>query len=259
MDNNLKKFNLQENQYSRPYHHLIDLNKNSTYDYLYWGLEYLGYLKFILNKINKIKKHDNTNICEIGCGDGKISIEVANKFNDATITGYDLAEQAISFAKSYSFNLKNCDFYCEDFNNFNGIFDIGLLIEVLEHIPDDEVNNFLLMISKKMNSNSRLIISVPTTNIPLNKKHYRHYDLDLLKSHTKSFFDIEEVNYIHNENSLGYKLIRSSLINRFFILNSNFFKSLLYKYYFKNLLISNKFNGAHLVCVLKLNFLNKFN
>lgn len=110
----LEKFKVQENQYSRPYHHLINLSSKKTYYYLYWGLEYWGYVKFILNQISKIK--NKFSIAEIGCGDGKISIEIAKKYTKSNIEGYDLANQAIAFANSYSYDLKNCNFYNIDFN-----------------------------------------------------------------------------------------------------------------------------------------------
>lgn len=245
----LKKFKLQENQYSRPYHHLVDFGRKKTFDYLYWGLEYYGYSKFIINLIDKISP--NKKIAEVGCGDGKISIEIAKRYTKSIIDGYDLAHQAISFARSYGYGFKNCNFYDVDFSNSKEKYDIILLIEVIEHIPDSELERFIGMISKKLNKNGKLLISVPTTNVPLNSKHYRHYTKKKLMSHISNYFYIEKTHYIHNENSIMYKCIRSILINRFFILNSNKIRSLFYKYYEKNLMISNSNEGAHLITICK--------
>ena len=66
------KFKIQDSQYIKPYHHLLNLKNYSFFDVLSWRLEYYSYVSFIieyfdkLNNTNKIK-----NVAEVGCGDGK--------------------------------------------------------------------------------------------------------------------------------------------------------------------------------------------
>jgi len=48
------------------------------------------------------------------------------------------------------------------------------MIETLEHIPDDQINDVVHSVHNLLPQNGRLVISVPTTNNPLNSKHYRH-------------------------------------------------------------------------------------
>lgn len=73
-------------------------------------------------------------------------------------------------------------------------------IEVLEHIPDDEIATFLSSSVACVEQGGLFLISVPTTNVAVNKKHFRHYDRDLLTSHlgsTLSGFAIESMEYYY--------------------------------------------------------------
>ncbi len=243
----LIKFKLQEDQYLSPYHHFVDFDKKKSYQFLYWGIEYYGYVSFILKLISKVRK--KTNIAEVGCGDGKISLEIAKMLPSSSVEGYDLAGQAIQFAKSYSYHLPNCSFHEKDFKNSDKKYDLILAVEVLEHIPDNEINSFCNTISKKLNNDGNFIISVPSTNLPLNKKHYRHYNIEILKRQIGNDFVIKEYFYVHNENSLLYKFIRSLLINRLFILNVNSIRKFLFNYYKNNLIDANINTGSHLIAV----------
>jgi len=55
------------------------------------------------------------------------------------------------------------------------------LIEVMEHIPDENMPVFIRKVINKISPGGNLIISVPTKNAPLARKHYHHYDLSLLQ------------------------------------------------------------------------------
>ena len=238
---------LQESQYNRPYHHLVDFKDLKTYDFLDWGLEYYGYVSFILDLVKKINPKE---IADVGCGDGKVSIELAKLLPQSNIEGYDLSKQAIAFAKAYGMNLPNVKFYDIDFKNSKKKYDLCLAIEVLEHIPDSDVYHFLKIINDKPKDSGYLIISVPTKNVPLHKKHYRHYDEELLKSQIADLFEIKKIYYIHKGNSLLYKSIKRVLINPIFILNLKILRKLIFNVYNKYCLKANELTGTHLVAVL---------
>ena len=58
MDNkNNNKFNIQENEYVFPYHHLVHISRNnfSSSKSLMWGLEYFSYVYFIKNYLSQKK------------------------------------------------------------------------------------------------------------------------------------------------------------------------------------------------------------
>lgn len=94
----------------------------------------------ILQIIIKNKIHPK-NIAEIGCGAGQILIELSNQeyLKDTQFDGYDISPQAIELCMKL--NLSNrCSYYCQDLllsqgNVFNK-YDILLVIDVFEHVPD---------------------------------------------------------------------------------------------------------------------------
>lgn len=61
-------------------------------------------------------------------------------------------------------------------------FDTVVAIEVLEHIPDEMVPGFVNTLVDRTAPGGNLLVSVPSTVLPLNPKHHRHYDEALLES-----------------------------------------------------------------------------
>ena len=245
-----QKFIIQNSQYVKPYHHLVafDINNPKIYDCLIWGLEYYGYVSFILKLLSKVKFNK---VAEVGCGDGKILLELAKKYPDKEFFGFDLSKEAIAFAKAFSYNFSNLSFFDTDFKDAENKYDVILCIETLEHIPDESIESFISTMYRNMNRNSTLIISVPTTNVILHRKHYRHYNSDLLKKQVSNKFDIIEKYYVHNSNWL-YRLIRNIFINRFFITNMLTIRKMLFRLYNKKLQRANSKTGSHLIAVLRV-------
>jgi|GEM_PF-1051758 len=170
----MEKFDLQDKQYSFPYHYLVDF-QNSTISVsksLPWGHEYLTYVGAIKQEIEKIKPKS---LLDVGCGDGYLinHLEMA----DCRILGVDLSQRAIRFAKAFG---KEESFLCDSINNVDSEFDVVTLVEVLEHIPDSEIDQFVCDVTKKISIGGFLLISVPSTVLKLQKKHYRHYTETLL-------------------------------------------------------------------------------
>lgn len=86
-------------------------------------------LKFVL-----IKETDN--ILDVGCGDGKITAEIANKLSKGSITGVDLSPSMIAFAKASFPNLifKIKDATDLDFNSeFDSVFSFTTLQWIQNH------------------------------------------------------------------------------------------------------------------------------
>ena len=54
-------------------------------------------------------------------------------------------------------------------------FDVATLIEVLEHIPPPQVDDFCRGVAETLNDEGRLILTVPHSNKPVQSKHYRHF------------------------------------------------------------------------------------
>lgn len=59
-----------------------------------------------------------------------------------------------------------------------GSVDSASLVEVAEHIPPDELNCFIGKCAAVLRPNSRLIVTVPSIEKPVEKKHYQHFTFE---------------------------------------------------------------------------------
>ena len=79
------------------------------------------------------------NIAEVGCGARQILVELSKQeyLKDCQFEGYDISLQAIELCEK---DTKNCDFFLQDIftgeNDNTQKFDILLVIDVFEHVPD---------------------------------------------------------------------------------------------------------------------------
>lgn len=83
-----------------------------------WGLELLS----------KVNLRGTERVLDVGCGDGKLSAEIARNLPEGSVLGIDLSEEMISFARNYYPPEKypNLSFLLTDANalNFNSDFDL---------------------------------------------------------------------------------------------------------------------------------------
>lgn len=168
---------IQESLYEFPYHHIPRIASDGTPTLirrLGWGLEYLCYQRHLCEKVISMNPGS---VLEVGCGDGcfigslPASIPVR--------VGMDPSSQAIAFARAFH---PDCTFYDREAGEVQDRFDVVAAIEVIEHIPDDKLREMYETLYERVSDDGRIIVSVPTTVMPLNEKHYRHYTLDLLET-----------------------------------------------------------------------------
>jgi 2-polyprenyl-3-methyl-5-hydroxy-6-metoxy-1,4-benzoquinol methylase len=237
-------FNIQDDLYQFPYHYIPSIDNDGRgiriHRTLNWGLDYITYLSFIENKIRSVQPKS---LIDIGCGDGRL-ISLINNYVP-NICGIDLSSQAIQFAKAFNPSIK---FVCDDISCIDEKFEMGCLIEVLEHIPDDEVMEFIAQVYRVISIDGKLLISVPTTNAPLNKKHYRHYTQGLLSTTLESYFKIEQIWWIYKSNLLE-RLLRACLCNPLFVTNSASIRNLIWRLHKNYTYNADKTNGYHIVCI----------
>lgn len=239
------KILLQEQEYFRPYHHLVSFKTRKIYDFLSWGLEYYAYVTAAIDLLpmDGIKR-----VAEVGCGDGKIILELAKKYPDIEFAGYDISERAIFFAKAYGHNYPNLSFYNADFRNSSIQYDAVFCVETLEHISDEELPDFVSNL--RLRVKKWLIVSVPTTNVALNPKHYRHYDLNLLRIHLDGF-RIIHAEYIVKNNWFS-RVLPVCLANRFFITRTQHLVNPVFDLYEKFCKRADEKTGWHLVVKCEL-------
>lgn len=237
---------LQELQYEFPYHYLPYLQQGvpRLHRCLSWGLEYLTYTSFV---VELIRRSAPESLLDLGCGDGRLIDMIENSVPQ--VSGVDLSERAIAFARAFN---PGIEFMCTDIATLSAEYECVTLIEVLEHIPDEQYNmaGFVRNVARLVKRDGRLLVSVPTINVPVNRKHYRHYDLALLEATLEPFFKIERHWWLYRR-GMCEQLLRSMLVNRFYILNWTPLLALMWRIHYRRTYFADALTGAHLVCVAK--------
>jgi len=109
-----------------------DYHKHSTEQHK-WGIELL----------NKLSLRGNERILDLGCGDGKITAEIARRVPWGSVLGIDKFEDMIRLAKDHFFQdifpnlvFEPCDARDIDFNcEFDIVFCNAMLHWIPEHLP----------------------------------------------------------------------------------------------------------------------------
>ena len=129
-------------------------------------------------------------ILDAGCGDGRLCYEL--KKEKADIVGIDFSERAISFAKAFNPDVK---FMIGDIRKLKLAykFDSIILMETLEHIPPKDIPSLLDGLYRILGSNGKLIITVPSINLPLSDKHYQHFTEESLRKTLEPYFGIDPI------------------------------------------------------------------
>lgn len=238
---------IQENEYKFPYHYIPTLENGnfSQVRKLRWGYEYLSYLRFILSRLEQIEFNS---LLDVGCGEGRFLCEAAKRFPQKELIGVDFSERAVEYAGLLNPNVK---FLCGDITDaalFSRKFDLITLIETLEHLPPERVSDFVKGLRQYLHDDGVLILSVPSQNLTLNRKHYQHFNLESLAASLKPYFRISE-HYFLNRISKWDRLLNRLLINRYFILNEPRLLNALYRRYENRLLNAVESDGKR-ICVV---------
>jgi SAM-dependent methyltransferase len=238
---------IQETEYRFPYHYIPTFENGnfSQVRKLRWGYEYLSYLRFILATLEKIEFES---LLDVGCGEGRFLCEASKRFPEKELAGVDFSERAVDYAGLLNPHVK---FVCGDITGavlFPRRFDVITLIETLEHVPPERIAGFVKGLRRHLNDDGFLILSVPSQNLTLNRKHYQHFNLDSLSASLEPHFQISE-HYFLNRISKWDRLLNLLLINRYFILNEPRLLNALYRRYENRLLNAAESDGKR-ICVV---------
>lgn len=242
-----KIFSSQDDQYVFPYHHIPYINNDMTISrtrILNWGFDYLA-CKY--HAIKTIESFSPRSVLEVGCGDGAIIGAVSRKISRRV--GVDLSTRAIAFAKAF---YNDIEFYADDVKNIDEKFDCIMLIEVLEHIPDDQLTPFLNVIESKLTGKGKIYISVPSINLPLYKKHYRHYTPELLEKQitdARINVNIDCCRYFRSPSKLE-NIYKRLTCNRFFVGEINFIKNYIWRKSLININRCHSKTAQHVIMIL---------
>ena len=189
-----------------------------------------------------------SSVLEVGCGDGCFIGALGDRI--ANRVGADFSERAIGFARAFYPDVK---FYAGDIGNISQAFDVVVAIEVLEHIPDNEVQVFLETLFARTLPGGHLLISVPSTVVPVNKKHYRHYSSDLLLKQVQAAQkDVEIVSLEHLcRVPLWMRLYDKLTINRYWTMEIKSISSWIWRIMWSRYRIAHYDAGRHVVGLFK--------
>ena len=245
-----EKQDIQESQYLFPYHWLPCINENGSFSVgrcLGWGMQYLTYMDCVANIVANLSPK---NLLDVGCGEGRLAEFLRSRCN-CKYVGVDIAKSAIQFAEILNNSSSNCYFKAGSVQEVSGLYDVITLVEVLEHIPDADIDSFIETLKSRLSSNGKLVISVPTKNISLSKKHYRHYDLGELQQFVdKHNLFISKYHYVYRFGLLS-KLLRRIVVNRWYVLQSSFLTYLVWKVHRRLTYFAHPTNAAHIVALVE--------
>ena len=234
----MDKFAIQNNQYVRPYHQFMSFSPFKVAELYYDALSYFGYVSIAMSYIQ------GDHIAEVGCGDGKILKELATRYPEKMFEGFDLSKESILFARAFG-SSTNLSFYDVDFSHGQTVYDTIFCVETLEHISETDTPRFVSSLYNRLNPGGRLVVTVPSTNLKLISKHYRHYDVQIIQESLKQF-RCDMCMYADSKRGFWLKKL---LANRLFILNNQYVLDHIVSLYKKKYMYAHAHDGAHVVGV----------
>lgn len=243
-----KIFQKQEDQYQFPYHHtphFLEDGCATRVRHLDWGFDYLACLHYVRECV---ENHKPQSVLEVGCGDGAIIGSLDQ--NIPKRVGVDLSEKAIAFATAF---FPDIIFRSVDAKLLADTFDAVIAVEVLEHIPDEQVIDFLKTLEERTKKGGLIYISVPSVNLPLYEKHYRHYDPSLLaKQINASGLDVDIIELRFFRSPVLFENFYKRLTNnRFWLGEFHPIRRKIWNNIVKGLNSANPKTAQHVVAILK--------
>jgi hypothetical protein len=167
----------------------------------------------------------------------------------ARCVGVDLVEPAIRFATAFH---PRVDFRCADVATIDEQFDVVATIEVLEHIPDDIVPQFVHGLCERVRPGGHLLMCVPSDAEAVHPKHYRHYNEALLHRHVVSGgFELERISVQHVFDPPGWwKMINRVTCNSTATLEIPALNGLLWRYLWRHRLAAPG-KGRHIIALYR--------
>jgi SAM-dependent methyltransferase len=165
----------QEKLYYFPYH---------------WNMK--GYLRVSMELRNKIlmKLLENKTlktILDLGCGDGYFTGDLKSKFPEAFVVGADYYVRALRFARIMTDDQPFVANSAMSLGFKDESIDAAVLLDVIEHLSGKDRKNAMEQVVHSLKPKGLVIVSVPSTKLPLTRMHYDHFSPDGLKKFMQTF------------------------------------------------------------------------
>jgi SAM-dependent methyltransferase len=239
----VEKAEIQENQYTFPYHYIPDVNNKTiiTNRIIRKPMIYMSYIGFVRDEVINC---GTKSILDVGCGDGRMLYELENKDPDRTYFGIDISERALQFARGFTQHSK---FEVFDIINapYPTQFDACTYIETIEHIEPEKIKPMIANMAASLKPGGVMYLTTPTTNLPTANKHFQHFTKESIEKYIGEHFTLAEVRYFNVENGLA-KFLNGLLLNRIFILNFGPFRRTIFGMYMKHCFIGTAKTGSRI-------------
>lgn len=211
--------NLQALQYEFPYHYIpqpgckIFLSRQWQF-----ADSYMAALGIVANRLRSMARTSEFHHIDIGCGDGALIYYLSHLpgLERATFTGADIDERSIAWARMFN---PGVEFHNKKLEDISGRFTSASMIEVIEHVPPHDLPSFLEVAANLLVPNALMLVTVPSVEKPVAKKHFQHFSFDSLRTVLEHRFEIEQLFGFERKDFLT-KTIGKLRINRFFRLDS---------------------------------------
>ncbi len=238
--------NVQAAKYGFPYHHLPHAANGVWYvgRHLHWGFRYLSLLESVVSEVEKL---DPQSVLDFGCGDGRLLSELASRVPVSKLWGVDVDERSLRFAGGFNDEAKVL--FARSLKELRGKrFDVIVASEVMEHIPPEECSPIVSALGELVSPSGAVVVTVPTHNIRVSRKHFRHFDATELAALLGSHFKLVSSRYIHRV-GLAPMLVEGMAVNRFFVANWAPWLRILRTAYRRWVEPARATNGARLIAV----------
>ena len=108
----------------------------------------------------------------------------------------DCSPTAVRFAEAFC---PQASFAIQDLRalHLNASFDAIVLLDVLEHIMPKDIAHLMTRLASHMKKGGLLIISVPSTNLSLEPRHYQHFTPQTLRLAVQEYIDVSRIEGLH--------------------------------------------------------------
>lgn len=154
---------------------------------------------FIKSLLSSGQLSQDSNIADVGCGTGGFLKQLQAAFGFRNVAGIDGSPQALKVAKERGMQGIQANL-SEPFSVFDGKCDLITMMDVLEHMPDED--QFLQSVNQNLPPGGYLMINVPAFQFLFSSwdkllGHHRRYTRSRLKSVLqKNGFEILRCSYL---------------------------------------------------------------
>ena len=211
---------VQADDYAFPYHYIpspnayLALSKSWVYSASY--IAAINLTKHWLSSLLATRQEVRHRHMDYGCGDGGFLYALTQDggFGGVDFDGIDIDQRALGWGKLFLSNVPNVNLRCGDLKDVESdVYDTGTLIEVFEHIPIDEAPNFVNGMARSLKRDSMLFVTVPSTEVPVSDKHYRHFSFDSIQRCFTEQFNVVSCSGFE-KSSLFSRLLKAVMMQR---------------------------------------------